>query len=226
MIKFRVLVRCLIATVGKSYILFLLIPLGGLASQANGQEVRQINDATGLSTATAGKLIDIEDTQILIPNVKVFNHHGKQVSFYNDLVKNKVVLMSFFYTSCTYICISQGENLSKVQALLGTHLGKEVFLISVSMDPRTDTPQKLKYWGRAFHAKTGWTLVSSDTPEMNRMLKAFTGNKPGPQSIHASLVFIGNDKTGKWMMADGLLNPTSLVKLLEGEMQSPNNDKR
>jgi protein SCO1/2 len=110
----------------------------------------------------------------------------------------------------------QGENLSKVQARLGARLGKDVFLISVSMDPQTDTPKKLSYWGKAFGAGPGWTLVSSKTPEINRLLKAFTGNSPGPQEMHASLVFIGNDRTGAWMTVEGLQDAASLAKLLIG----------
>jgi protein SCO1/2 len=134
------------------------------------------------------------------------------------LIKDKVVLLSFFYTSCTYVCQLQGDNLSKVQSRLGARLGKDIFLISISMDAKTDTPEKLKHWSRAVSARPGWTLVSSSTPEMNKMIEDFTGNNPGPKEVHSSVVFIGNDKTGKRIATDGLTGPEGLVKLLSSLM--------
>lgn len=186
-----------------------------LNAQANGQTPSKATDAGALSSPAPGRMIEIDNTRIRLPDVEVLTHEGKKVRFYSDLVKDKVVLLSFFFTSCTYVCVRQGDNLSKVQARLGERLGKDVFLISISMDPKADTPQKLKGWGHAFGAGPGWTLVSSDTPEMNRMLKAFTGNSPGPQDTHSSLVFIGNDRTGQWKTVDGMRDPASLTKSIE-----------
>jgi cytochrome oxidase Cu insertion factor (SCO1/SenC/PrrC family) len=203
------------AGIVKGHALVLLTICAGLIAHANGQTPSKATAAGSLTAPAPGRTIEIDDTRILLPDVEVLTHEGKKVRFYSDLVKDKVVLFSFFFTSCTYVCIKQGDNLSKVQARLGDRLGKDVFLISISMDPKADTPQKLKGWGHAFGAGPGWTLVSSNTPEMNRMLKAFTGNSPGPQDTHSSLVFIGNDRTGQWKTVDGMRDPASLTTLIE-----------
>lgn len=193
----------------------LLIICASLIARANGQTPPKATAAGVSSSPASGRTIEIDNTRILLPDVGVHTQEGKKVRFYSDLVKDKVVLLSFFFTSCTYVCVRQGGNLSKVKALLGERLGRDVFLISISMDPKADTPQKLKGWGHAFGAGPGWTLVSSDTPEMNRMLKAFTGNSPGPQDTHSSLVFIGNDRTGQWKTVDGMRDPAFLTNLIE-----------
>ncbi len=151
---------------------------------------------------------------MLIPDAQVLNQRGEQVRLYTDLIKGKVVLMNFFYTSCTYICQMQGDILSKIQVLLGDRLGKDVFLISISMDPQTDTPNKLRYWSNALNAKPGWTIVSSNAPEMSKMIADFTGDYPGPQEVHSSVIFAGNDRTGEWVAFDGLNGPESLVKMI------------
>jgi cytochrome oxidase Cu insertion factor (SCO1/SenC/PrrC family) len=199
----------------KRHALVLLTICAALIAQANGQTPSKGTAAGVLSPPPSGRTIEIDNTHILLPDVEVLTQDGKKVRFYSDLVKDKVVLLSFFFTSCAFVCVRQGDNLSKVKARLGERLGRVVFLISISMDPKTDTPQKLKGWGHAFGAGPGWTLVSSSTPEMNRMLKAFTGNSPGPQDTHSSLVFIGNDRTGQWKTVDGMLGPASLTKLIE-----------
>jgi protein SCO1/2 len=210
----RVIIRSLKTGLRKRSILALLPICVAIVSQAHGQASRKPDTLNALPAAGSGRLIDIDKTQIVIPDVKVLTNQGKQVRFYTDLVKGKVVLLSFFYTRCTNVCINQGGNLAKLQAQLGPRLGKDVFFISISMDPKKDTPQKLKAWGRAMGTRPGWTLVSSDTPEMNVMLEAFTGNSPGPKDMHSSLVFIGNDRTGQWMTAEGLWGVETLVKLL------------
>jgi cytochrome oxidase Cu insertion factor (SCO1/SenC/PrrC family) len=125
-----------------------------------------------------------------------------------------VVLINFFFTSCSFICQMQVRSLAKVQDKLGDHLGKDVFLVSISMDPQIDTPDRLKTWSRNLGIRPGWTLVTSDTQEMKRMIEAFTGNQPGPQEAHDSAVFIGNDRTGQWMATDGLGGTGGLVNLL------------
>jgi len=186
-------------------LLFACVTLGGnVAAQTRGENH---------SRKPRGKIIEIENVQALIPDVEVFDHRGKHVHLYSDLIKDKVVLLSFFYTRCTYVCSMQGASLAKVQKELEP-LGKNVFLISISMDPRDDTPDKLRQWGRTFGAGSRWSIVSSDTPEMSKMIKAFTGEDPGPKDLHSSTVFLGNDRTGKWLATDGLFGPKTLVSYL------------
>jgi protein SCO1 len=170
--------------------------------------------------ASPGHLIQIDNVQVLIPDISILNHRGQSVRLYTDLIKGKVVVLNFFYTSCINVCLMQGDRLSKIQQLLGSRLGKEVFVVSISMDPKTDTPQKLKNWAGAFGIKEGWTLVAGSNPEMNRLLKTLTGNDPGPKEMHASFMFIGNDKTGAWTTVDGLSEPDELLQILNRQMST------
>lgn len=178
-----------------------VMPVGSALAQRSGRKPR-------------GKVIEIQNVQALIPDVEVFNNRGKRVYLYSDLIKDKIVLLSFFYTRCSYICSMQGASLAKVQKELEP-LGKDVFLISISMDPRGDTPEKLKQWGQTFGAGPRWTIVSSDRLEMSRMIKEFTGEETGTRDLHSSTVFLGNDRTGEWLATDGLFGPKTLVGLLK-----------
>lgn len=93
------------------------------------------------------KEIQVGTETKFLPDLALIDQDGRSVHFYSDLIKDKIVLISFFYTSCAYTCLMQGKVLSELQAELGERLGKEVFLISVTMDPETDTPGPLKIWG-------------------------------------------------------------------------------
>lgn len=95
-----------------------------------------------------------------IPDVDCVDHNGKKLRFHTDLVKGKVVVISFIYTSCPYLCTRIGESTARLQTALGSRLGRDVHLISVSTDPVTDTPERLKAWAKRLKAKDGWRLVT------------------------------------------------------------------
>jgi len=76
-------------------------------------------------------------------------------------VKGRVAALSFIFTTCTTICPLIGANLGRLQTELGQSLGEDISLISVSVDPATDTPQRMKAWGAQFGAKPGWSLLIS-----------------------------------------------------------------
>ena len=128
--------------------------------------------------------VDVQGVKIKIPDVEVRNQDGQDVRFYSDLIKDKVVVLNFFYANCTYVCARQGKVFSDLQSLLGERLGKSVFLISVSTDPLNDNPQQLKAWGARYKLQPGWTLVTGDEAEMPALHevdndKAFQAGRPG-----------------------------------------------
>ena len=92
---------------------------------------------------------------ITVPDVKLVDQDGRPVRFYTDLVKGQVVAMNFVFTSCGTICPPMGANFAKLQKILGGRPGPHVRLISVSIDPANDTPERLKAWAAKFGAQPG-----------------------------------------------------------------------
>lgn len=160
-----------------------------------------------------------EGARPLMPDVDVVDQNGKSLRFYTDLVKGKVVAINFIFTSCKYICPMQGENFSRLLAALGEHSGKDIHLISVSIDPSTDTPERLKKWAERFGAKAGWTLVTGDKANMDKLLVALTGDAAG-EGEHSPIVFIGDYDKGEWIRSYGLAEPERFVKIFEGLTKS------
>ena len=163
--------------------------------------------------------VDIAGAErIEIADLLLRDQDGHKVRFYSDLIKDKIVVLSFFYTTCTYVCTRQGTTFSNLQQLLGERLGKDVFLISVTTDPAKDTTARLKTWGKRYDLQPGWTLVTGDTQEMNKLLIPFTGN-PAGAGMHLPSTFIGNDKTGRWTSATGIFTPEDLLKAVDSVAQ-------
>lgn len=150
-----------------------------------------------------------------IPDVPVLDQDGTPRRFYTDLVKDKVVAVNFVFTTCTTICPPMGANFAKLQKLLGDRAGRAVHLISVSVDPSTDTPERMKAWGQKFGAGAGWTLVTGDREEITRLLKSL-GVYTASISDHSPLVLLGNDTRHQWTRAYGLAAPAKLEELIGG----------
>lgn len=159
-------------------------------------------------------VIEVGPARLAIPDVEVLDQNGRQVRLYSDLIKGKVVVVSFFFTSCTLVCPIQGRALVKVQTQLGPRLGKEIFFVSISRDPLVDTPERLRRWAANYGVGPGWTLVTGEQDVMTKLLRDFTGESPGDQ-MHSPVVLIGNDRTGVWTEVGGLRPPEEFVEVID-----------
>lgn len=132
-----------------------------------------------------------------LPNAPVVTQEGSTVRFYDDLIKGRTVLISFIYTSCPTICPVVTARLAQVQDKLGDALGRDISFISISIDPETDTPAKLKAYARTFGAGAGWTFVTGDGPTI-AMLRHKLGERSRKLVEHNNTVLLYNDVTGEW----------------------------
>jgi len=148
-----------------------------------------------------------------IPDVRVTDQHGKQLNFFSDLIAGKVVAINFVFTSCTAICRPLTATFRRVQQELGEEVGKNVYLISVSVDPTTDTPERLREFAEKFKAGPGWTFVTGDASDIDAILRAF-GVGITNKNDHTPMVLIGSEAKGVWTRAYGLSSPVELAKLI------------
>ena len=153
-------------------------------------------------------------SKMSIPDVGLLDQDGRAVRFYTDLVKGKVVAVNFIFTTCTTICPPLGATFARVQKELGERAGRDVHLISISVDPATDTPERLKSWGAKFKAGPGWTLLTGAKPQVDELLRAL-GAASGSPSDHSPTVLVGNDAAGQWTRAYGLARPAVLIGLID-----------
>jgi protein SCO1/2 len=146
------------------------------------------------------------------PNVPLRTQDNRAVRFYDDLVKGKLVIISFMFTSCTDLCPRTTANLVKVKDALGAHAGRDVFLISVSVDPAHDTPAVLKKYTERFHTGPGWTFVTGrgeDVALIQRKLGvAATDDEPD----HTGMIVYGNEATGSWSAMPAMLSPGTVAR--------------
>jgi cytochrome oxidase Cu insertion factor (SCO1/SenC/PrrC family) len=148
-----------------------------------------------------------------VPDTELVNQNGQKVHLYSDLVKDRVVVLSFIFTTCPTICNTIGLNLGRLQKELGPALGRDVALISISIDPATDTPERLQAWRERFGIATGWTLLTGDKDSVTQLLRKLEVYVPNIQSHSPSLLIV-NDRKGTWQRVNGLELPVARIATL------------
>lgn len=149
-----------------------------------------------------------------IPDAILVDQSGREVHFLSDLVADRVVAINFVFTTCTTICPPMGATFGRLQERLGERLGAEVELISVSVDPVIDTPERLRAWGETFGREEGWTLVTGDKGQVDAVLKGLGAFTPEKED-HAPLVLVGNERTGEWLRVYGLAGPKAIEDAID-----------
>ena len=147
-------------------------------------------------------------------DVELINQDGEKMHFYSDVLKNKVVIINAFFTTCTSVCPPMNRNLEKIQNALGDRLGKDVFLVSISVDPANDTPTRLKEYSQRFHAKPGWIFLTGKKENVDWALYKL-GQYVEEKNDHSSVLIVGNEPKGLWKKAFGLARADELLKIVD-----------
>lgn len=148
----------------------------------------------------------------------LINQDGQRMRFYTDLLKDKVVIINTFFTTCTSVCPPMSKSLQALQTWLGDRLGKEANIISISVDAEVDTPPRLKDYAQKYKARPGWyflTAKKQDAEVALRKIGMFVEDKDD----HSTIIIIGNLQTGLWKKAMGLAKPEDLIKVVESVLE-------
>ncbi len=152
-----------------------------------------------------------------LPNLPLVTHEGKKVLFYDDLVKGKIVTISFFYSHCEEICPLVTANLVKVQKLLGARVGRDIFMYSITLKPEEDTPNVIKAFREMHGIKPGWTFLTGNTSDIELLRRKLGFTYPDPaidkdKSQHIGNVRYGNEPLALWAACPGQANPEWIVE--------------
>src|SRR5262249_15396837 len=107
----------------------------------------------------------------------------------------KIVVVSFIYTNCPDICPLTTARLAQVEEKLGDIVGRDIFLVSLTVDPERDTPERLKSFATAFGAGPGWLFLTGK-PEDIRAINDRRGAGGRTRSEHRKKVSFGNEGPG------------------------------
>lgn len=168
-------------------------------------------------------------TEIRTPEVKLFDlelwdQDGKKVKFKSDVIGDKVVAIVPFYTTCTTAYPILIFIFTRLQEMLGDRLGKNVLLISISVDPKTDIPIRLKAFARKQKARPGWVFLSGELNNLATVLSGIGVQYIVGQSLdehqHIPLTLVGKVQGG-WKQFHGYPPPEILLAQINKLLPSP-----
>ena len=153
------------------------------------------------------------------PDLTLFTQDNQKVRFYQDLVKDKIVVFNFFYARCEGICPVVTANLVKVQKLLSDRMGRDIFINSITLKPAEDTPQVLKEYAEMHRIMPGWALLTGkpDDVEQLRRSLGFTNLDPvldQDKSEHIGNIRYGSEPLMQWTAIPGMTKPESIAKAI------------
>ncbi len=139
------------------------ITLGALPVLAGGvyaaREVAVNDDQPRFEPASAGTA-RAQIQQRHLPNVPLVTHDGRRVHFYDDLVKDKKVVLTFVSSRAPRESDKVTQSLGAIQKLFGSRVGQDMFLYSIARSPERDTPQAMQRWAVWSGAGPGWTFLT------------------------------------------------------------------
>jgi protein SCO1/2 len=155
--------------------------------------------------------------QRYFPDMVLTTHEGKKVRLYEDLIKDKIVLINFMYAHCTGICLPVTSNLIKVQQFLGKRVGQDIFIYSFTLKPLEDTPEVLRNYAEAHGVGPGWTFLTGDPVDLERLRRNLGFTDPDPardadKTNHTGMVRYGNEALQLWAAFPGMSQPESIAK--------------
>lgn len=152
-----------------------------------------------------------------IPDIEVQDHEGRHFRFYTDLVRGRVVMINFFFTSCGEVCPLVSENLRTVQDLLGDRMGRDIFMYSISLQPELETPAILKDYASVWDVRPGWHFLTGKPADIERLRRSlgFASSDPDYDLVkdnHTGMLRYGNDRLNRWAATPGLARPAWIAK--------------
>jgi protein SCO1 len=154
--------------------------LAGLA--AYSADARRLPGATApprFRKATAGSA-RAEIQQRHLPNIGLVTHDGRSVRFYDDLVKDKKVVLTFVSTRAAGFSATVTSNLAALQRLFGRRVGEDMFLYSIARDPERDTRAMLRDWAVWSGAGPGWKFLPGRPADVEKLRRSLGFASPDP----------------------------------------------
>jgi protein SCO1 len=130
-------------------------------------------------------------------NLTLTTSDGKEVKFFDDVLKDRIVAVNFFYTSCTDLCSLSTARMAQIYEWLGERMGRDVFFVSITLDPETDTPERLARFAAGFDIGKGWTFLTGSRENID-IIRSKLGERARALNLHRSDMVIGNARTGVW----------------------------
>jgi protein SCO1/2 len=196
------------------------IPVTADAVAKPDEELADVHAAhrAALTAAEQGPTARVLEPQPAIPEVGLVDQEGRRTTLREALATDKPVLVNFIFTSCTTICPVMSAGMSQFLANLGPER-ERVLVVSVSIDPETDTVDVLKRYAERYHAPASWRFLTGSRSAVEAAQRAFDSYRGG-RNNHAPGTFVRAAPDASWIALDGFSSADTLRLASLGQLPS------
>jgi protein SCO1/2 len=157
--------------------------------------------------------------QRYFPNLVLTSHEGQKLKFYDDLIKDKIVIFNMFYAQCQGICSPITRNLVRLQKVLGNRVGKDIFMYSFTLKPKEDNVKALAHYAHMHKVQPGWLFLTGSVDDMETLRRKLGYVDPDPEvdkdkSNHIGVIKYGNEPLERWGGCPGMQSPEWIAETL------------
>jgi protein SCO1 len=147
------------------------------------------------------------------PNVPLVTHEGRKVRFYDDLLKDKIVVLNLMYADCTTLCPMITANLLAARTILDRRVTQDIYFYSLTIKPEQDTPAKLREYAAMHHVRGKWLFLTGRPENIEELRLRLGYADPNPvkdsknKALHSGMLRYGNEPLSQWSSIQGSANP-------------------
>ena len=201
----------------KNHSLIILLLFVGLAAGAwywtNGSKSGHCHSLEGMETNVEGTQYKTIKTNIEVPEIELVNQFGQKINFTDFTDQDKPVFLQFMFTSCPTICPVLSGHFASFQDI-AEEAGTTFQLVSVSIDPEYDVPDRLMSYGEKFGAGPAWMFLTGDKDEIIYLQKLFN-NYTGNKMTHRPVTYFKPVGNQGWEIFEGFIGGKELWKELQ-----------
>jgi len=144
-----------------------------------------------------------------VPAVTLTDMDGVRAALPDALEGDVPVLVDFVFTTCTTICPVMSATWAEVQETLQAE-EMASRLVSISIDPENDSPERLRAYAERFGARPEWRLFTATLADSIAVQKAFHAYR-GDKANHVPLLFMRSSPDAPWVRIEGLAGASEIV---------------
>ena len=142
-------------------------------------------------------------TSDAFPNIRMTDQHGQEYRFFDDLIKDRSVVVNFMFTDCALICPGTTSHLARLHAVFGSAMGRDLTFISITLDPENDSQEALHEYWEAFGGHENWLYLRGDFEETELLRRRMGVYDLDPvvdadKTSHGGIVTFGSDAKDRW----------------------------
>lgn len=172
--------------------------------------VALVGVAFGLGTPQGPE--NFREARIQLPDADMIDASAQPFALRSDMEPEAIVVINFSYTTCDSICPLGNQILQFVDERRH-ELSRPVHLLTITIDPSSDTPEKMRNTATAFGASENWHWLTSSPAVISQVLDAAEADVADIE-LHDPIFLVGDMEEGRFFRSLSMPDADEIVSML------------